>query len=65
MGRQIAIFSDVHANLPALNAVLRDIDARGITDIFCLGDLVDFAPWPNEVIELIRKRGSVNAGYRR
>jgi len=56
MIRQIAVFSDVHANLPALKAVLEDIDARQITEIYCLGDLVDFAPWPNEVIELIRQR---------
>lgn len=56
MVRQIAVFSDVHANLPALNAVLQDIDARHITEIYCLGDLVDFAPWPNEVIATIRER---------
>ncbi|STQ42505.1 Calcineurin-like phosphoesterase superfamily domain [Ewingella americana] len=56
MIRQIAVFSDVHANLPALKAVLEDIDARQITEIYCLGDLVDFAPWPNEVIELVRQR---------
>lgn len=56
MARQIAIFSDVHANLPALQAVLDDIDARKIIEIYCLGDLVDFAPWPNEVVELIRER---------
>ena len=56
MIRQIAVFSDVHANLPALKAVLEDIDARQIADIYCLGDLVDFAPWPNEVIELLRQR---------
>lgn len=52
---QIAIFSDVHGNLPALEAVLKDIDQRGIHQKFCLGDLVDFAPWGNEVIEKIKK----------
>ena len=51
---QIAIFSDIHGNLPALKAVLEDIDARKIGYIYCLGDLVDFAPWGNEVIECIR-----------
>lgn len=51
---QIAIFSDVHGNLPALEAVLEDIEQRGIQQKFCLGDLVDFAPWGNEVIERIR-----------
>lgn len=51
----IAIISDIHANLPALDAVLKDIDQRNVDQIFCLGDLVDFAPWPNEVIDRIRK----------
>lgn len=51
---QIAVFSDVHGNLPALNAVLEDIEKRGIQQKFCLGDLVDFAPWGNEVTEKIK-----------
>ena len=51
---QIAVFSDVHGNLPALNTVLKDIEERGIQQKFCLGDLVDFAPWGNEVIEKIK-----------
>ncbi len=54
MGR-IAIFSDVHGNLPALQTVLEDIAKRGIDQIYCLGDLVDFAPWSNEVIALIKE----------
>ncbi|PTS94273.1 metallophosphatase family protein [Pedobacter sp. HMWF019] len=52
---KIAIFSDVHGNLPALEAVLEDIERKGADQIYCLGDLVDFAPWSNEVIDLIRK----------
>ncbi|MEI7489572.1 MAG: metallophosphoesterase family protein, partial [Chryseobacterium sp.] len=51
---QIAIFSDVHGNLPALEVVLNDIEERGIDQKFCLGDLVDFAPWGNKVIEKIK-----------
>lgn len=51
---RIAIFSDVHGNLPALQTVLKDIKARNTDQIYCLGDLVDFAPWTNEVIELIK-----------
>lgn len=51
---QIAVFSDVHGNLPALEVVLKDIERRGISQKFCLGDLVDFAPWGNEVIEKIK-----------
>jgi len=51
---QIAIFSDVHGNLPALEAVLNDIEKRGVVQKFCLGDLVDFAPWGNEVIHTMQ-----------
>ncbi|MBP2619286.1 metallophosphoesterase family protein [Chryseobacterium jejuense] len=51
---QIAVFSDVHGNLPALEVVLKDIEQRGIHQKFCLGDLVDFAPWGNEVIETMK-----------
>ncbi|WP_312389902.1 metallophosphoesterase [Chryseobacterium sp.] len=53
---QIAVFSDVHGNLPALEVVLNNIEERGIQQKFCLGDLVDFAPWGNEVIEKIRSQ---------
>lgn len=50
-----ALLSDIHANLPALRAVLRDRDARtGIDATYHLGDLVGYAPWPNEVVELLQ-----------
>jgi predicted phosphodiesterase len=53
-----ALISDIHANLPALEAVLDDIDARSDTDaVYHLGDLVGYAPWPNEVVALLRERG--------
>ncbi|MDH6208931.1 putative phosphoesterase [Chryseobacterium sp. BIGb0186] len=48
------VFGDVHGNLPALETVLNDIEERGIRQKFCLGDLVDFAPWGNEVIEKMK-----------
>lgn len=51
---RIAIFSDIHANLPALEAVLKDIKNREIDLCYCLGDLVDFAPWGNQVIETLK-----------
>ena len=54
---QLAIISDIHANSKALDVVLADIEQRGINAIYCLGDLVDFAPWGNEVIQTIRQRG--------
>ncbi|MBF7091571.1 metallophosphoesterase family protein [Flavobacterium sp. ALJ2] len=53
--KNIAIISDIHGNLPALEVVLEDIKQRKIEQIYCLGDLVDFAPWHNEVIELIKE----------
>jgi predicted phosphodiesterase len=53
----IAFFSDVHGNLPALQAVLADIEQRRPDMIFCLGDLVGYAPWPNEVVNEVRRRG--------
>jgi predicted phosphodiesterase len=52
-----ALISDVHANLPALEAVLRDIQDRGVDAIYHLGDLVGYAPWPNETVALLRARG--------
>lgn len=53
-----AIISDIHANLPALRAVLADIDQRGdVSAIYHLGDLTGYAPWPNEVVALLRERG--------
>jgi predicted phosphodiesterase len=52
-----ALISDLHANLPALEAVLADAGARGIDAVYHLGDLVGYAPWPNETVELIAARG--------
>jgi len=52
-----AVFSDVHGNLPALDAVLADIERRGVAHTLCLGDLVGYGPSPNEVALLIRDRG--------
>ena len=52
-----ALLSDIHANLPALSGVLADIDQRANIDaIYHLGDLTGYAPWPNEVVALLRER---------
>jgi len=52
-----ALLADIHANLPALEAVLADLDAREDIDaVYHLGDLVGYAPWPNEVVALLRQR---------
>ncbi|HEX6062771.1 MAG TPA: metallophosphoesterase family protein [Longimicrobiales bacterium] len=54
---RIALISDIHANLPALEAVLSEIDGdKTITAIYHLGDLVGYAPWPNEVVRLLHER---------
>ena len=52
-----AFISDIHGNLPALEAALADISERDVDATFHLGDLVGYGPWPNEVIELIRSEG--------
>jgi predicted phosphodiesterase len=51
-----ALISDVHSNLPALEAVLADIDRRAPDAVYHLGDLVGYAPWPDEVVAVIRDR---------
>lgn len=52
----IAILSDIHANLAALEAVLVDIDQRNIKQILCLGDVVGYNAQPDECITLLRER---------
>jgi putative phosphoesterase len=54
---RIAIFGDVHGNKHALEAVLADCENQNPEKIFCLGDLVGYGAFPNEVIELISSRG--------
>lgn len=54
--RQVAIFSDIHANLPALQAVLNDMAQRGLEERYCLGDLVGYGTFPNGVIAIIREQ---------
>lgn len=54
---EITIFGDIHGNLPALTAVLADIESRNLTNLYCLGDLVGYGTAPNEVIAAIRERG--------
>jgi len=48
-----AIISDIHSNLEALQAVLADIRAQGITEIYCLGDIVGYGPNPRECVDLV------------
>ena len=57
--RLLAILSDVHGNLEALQAVLADIEQQGVHDIYCLGDTLGYGPNPRECLELIRRRCKV------
>jgi putative phosphoesterase len=50
----LAVLSDIHANLSALEAVLGDVQARPLDGVYCLGDLVGYGPFPNEVTKRIR-----------
>jgi diadenosine tetraphosphatase ApaH/serine/threonine PP2A family protein phosphatase len=53
----VTLFGDIHGNLPALEAVFQDIQSRGLNNLYCLGDLVGYGTFPNEVVECIRERG--------
>jgi predicted phosphodiesterase len=70
-----ALISDIHGNLPALEAVLAEIAARqDVAATYHLGDLVGYGPWPNEVAERLAATGiagvagnydsTVAAGYK-
>ncbi|HJT30496.1 MAG TPA: metallophosphoesterase family protein [Pirellulales bacterium] len=50
-----ALISDIHSNLEGLEAVLEDIAQQGITEIYCLGDIIGYGPNPRECIDLVMK----------
>lgn len=56
---RIAVISDVHANLYALEAVLAEIDREPPDELWCLGDTVGYGPRPNECCALVRERCSL------
>ncbi|MBA2506206.1 MAG: metallophosphoesterase family protein [Thermoleophilaceae bacterium] len=53
----VAVITDIHANLPALEACLADIRDQGIEQTYCGGDLVGYGPDPNEVCRLVEEWG--------
>jgi putative phosphoesterase len=57
MAERVAVITDIHANLPALEAALARVDELGIEDVYCGGDLVGYGPHPDEVCALIAERG--------
>lgn len=56
---KIALIADIHSNIVALKAVLEDIESKGITRIFCLGDIVLKGSSPCETLDLIRNKCEV------
>ncbi len=53
---RVAIITDIHGNLPALEASLETIEQIGVDALYCGGDLVGYGPQPNEVCALIEER---------
>jgi predicted phosphodiesterase len=53
---RLAILSDIHANLPALEAVLADIEGSGVGELWCLGDVVGYGAQPDECAGLVSER---------
>lgn len=52
----LAVISDIHSNLYGLEAVLKDIESKGMDRVYCAGDLVGYGPHPNEVIDLLKSK---------
>jgi predicted phosphodiesterase len=56
---RVAVISDIHANLHALESVLVDVDAQSPDAVWCLGDLVGYGPKPNECCAIVGERADV------
>jgi diadenosine tetraphosphatase ApaH/serine/threonine PP2A family protein phosphatase len=57
MSERIAVFGGIYSNHLALEAALQNVHRRGIRDIYCLGDLGAFGPYPDRVFPLLREHG--------
>jgi len=55
----IAVLSDIHGNLPAFEEVLKKVEDLKVETLYCLGDTVGYGPFPNECVDLVRKRCAV------
>lgn len=56
---RVALISDIHGNLHALQAVLEVIDGEDMDGIWCLGDTVGYGAFPNECVEIVRERADI------
>jgi predicted phosphodiesterase len=56
---RVAVISDIHANLRALEAVLVDVDGESPDAVWCLGDLVGYGPRPNECCAVVEERADI------
>jgi predicted phosphodiesterase len=59
---RVAVISDVHANLPALEAVLEHAGQEGFDELWCLGDIVGYGGKPSECLALVRERSAICLG---
>ena len=50
-----ALISDIHSNIEGLSAVLADLEEQGVSEIYCLGDIVGYGPNPRECIDVVMK----------
>lgn len=58
--KKIAFISDIHSNIPALEETIIDIKKRGIEDIYCLGDIIGYHSFPNQVIKVLKDEGVIS-----
>ncbi len=56
---RVAVISDIHANLPALEATLKAVDEAAVEEIWCLGDVIGYGAEPDRCAELVRERCAV------
>jgi len=57
---KLAIFSDVHGNLPALELMLQQVNTEGVTGYISLGDAVNYGPWSNECVNVLSSLPNAN-----
>ncbi len=54
---RLAFLADIHGNLPALEAVIADLDRQHVDGVYLVGDQINRCPWHNEVLDLLEDRG--------